>query len=115
MGCYVVTGNDTLPAVDVAKLLASSVHPPTPTGIKTVSVEMLSVVGSNTTTVTGNILYDSENIVIIHRSKSLQSGLATTKVWNWKGKDCRSGDVEERKIRELATRFGTAAVSSLKQ
>ena len=97
--------------MDVNKLLQSAVHSAVPEDWKTVSVEIFSVAGSNASNVSGNIFYDSENIVVIHRRKSLQSGLVTTNVWSWRGKDSKCGDAEERKIRELATRFGTTAVS----
>ncbi|KAF9222682.1 hypothetical protein BS17DRAFT_707889 [Gyrodon lividus] len=79
--------------------------------MRTISVEVMSVIQSSTTTVQHgtNIFYDTEVLVIVHRAKSYESGLVATKVWCWRGKECHYGEREEKKIGELARRYGTSA------
>ncbi|KAF9230886.1 hypothetical protein BU15DRAFT_91029 [Melanogaster broomeanus] len=71
----------------------------------------MSVIQSSTAPVQRdtNIFYDAEVIVIVHRAKSRESGLVATKVWCWRGKKCHYGEREEKKIGELARRYGTSA------
>jgi hypothetical protein len=57
-----------------------------------------------------HIFYDVEVLAIIHRSKSKLSGLINSTVWSWQGKNARLGDAEERKLSELAKRYGTSIV-----
>lgn len=58
-----------------------------------------------------SIFYDTEILAIIHRSKSLESGLVSTMVWIWQGKHSTLGEKEEHKLQELAKRYGTTPVS----
>lgn len=80
--------------------------------LRTVSVEVMSVVHTSAIPVQRDtsIFYDAEVLVIVHRAKSRESGLVATKVWCWKGKKCRFGGKEEKKVGELARRYGTSAV-----
>lgn len=80
--------------------------------LRTVSVEVMSVVHTNAIPVQRdtNVFYDGEVLVIVHRAKSRESGLVVTKVWCWKGRKCHFGEREERKVGELARRYGTLAV-----
>ncbi|KAF8556105.1 hypothetical protein OG21DRAFT_1409687 [Imleria badia] len=79
--------------------------------MRTVSVEVMSVVHTNLAPVQRdtNVFYDGEVLVIVHRAKSRESGLVATKVWCWKGRKCHFGEREERKVGELARRYGTSA------
>lgn len=104
-----------LPKVDVGALLKAE-HPTaefvSDSDLRTVSVEIMSVVHTSVVPVqrdTG-IFYDGEVLVIVHRAKSRESGLVATKVWCWKGKKCHFGEKEEKKVAELARRYGTSAV-----
>jgi len=86
---------------------------PVPEDAKTVSVEVVAIVGSNGTTLTKdeNIFYDSEVLAIVHRAKVPSSGLVDTYVWGWLGKRCQFGEAEEKKLQDLARRYGTTPVS----
>ncbi|KAG9316307.1 hypothetical protein JVU11DRAFT_2338 [Chiua virens] len=89
---------EPLPSVDVAALLQMERRAefvPNP-DLRTVSVEVI-------------MFYDAEVLVIVNRAKSRESGLVTTQVWCWKGKRCRFGEKEEKKVGELARRYGTSA------
>jgi hypothetical protein len=79
----------------------------------TISVDVMAVTGGAATTISNNahIFYDSEVLAIIYRSKSRSSGLVSTQVWGWRGKRSQIGEREERKLEELARRYGTALVS----
>ena len=57
-----------------------------------------------------HILYDSDVLAIIHRSKAKSSGLVSTKVWGWFGSRSQTGEKEERKLQELARRYNTSLV-----
>ncbi|KAG8213638.1 hypothetical protein J3R82DRAFT_10327 [Butyriboletus roseoflavus] len=104
---------EPLPKLDIAALLKMerpAEFVPNP-DLRTVSVEVMSVVHTNAVPVQRdiNICYDAEVLVIVHRAKSRESGLVATKVWCWKGKKCLFGEKEERKVGELARRYGTSA------
>jgi hypothetical protein len=81
--------------------------------IQTISVELLSIVGNAATVISesGGIFYDSEILAIVHRVKSKESGLASTSVWCWLGKQTRLGDREDKKLQDLSRRYGTRPVS----
>lgn len=81
--------------------------------VLTISVELLSIVGNAATVISepSNIFYDSEILAIVHRVKSKASGLASTSVWCWLGKQARLGDRDDKKLQELSRRYGTRAVS----
>jgi hypothetical protein len=57
-----------------------------------------------------SIFYDTEVLAIIRRSKSKSSGLAATTIWGWHGKNSHFGEKEERKLQDLAKRYGTSIV-----
>ncbi|KDR75771.1 hypothetical protein GALMADRAFT_226417 [Galerina marginata CBS 339.88] len=78
---------------------------------QSISVEVLVVTGTTATPLSKNldVFYDSEILAIIHRTKSKSSGLASTSIWCWLGRKSILGDREERKIHELAKRYGTNA------
>lgn len=103
-----------LPKLDVAALLKAE----RPTAfvpnldLRTVSVEVMSVVHTSVVPVQRDttVFYDGEVLVVVHRAKSRESGLVVTKVWCWKGKKCHFGEREEKKVAELARRYGTLAV-----
>lgn len=60
-----------------------------------------------------NIFYDSESLAIIHRYKSLPSGLVSTRLWMWIGTGTGSGDRRGKvgeKMEEFEQRFNTDAM-----
>lgn len=79
---------------------------------QTISVDVLAVVGNTASPVSRDthVFYDSEILAIIHRFKAQSSGLVSTHVWAWHGARCQIGEREERKLQELAKRYGTALV-----
>jgi len=56
------------------------------------------------------VFHDTEILAIVHRVKSKASGLASTSVWCWLGKQSSLRDREEKKLHELSKRYGTSAV-----
>lgn len=102
--------NESLPNVDVDALLkfVPTKFTPDP-NIHTISVEILSINNGTAIPVLRDthIFYDTEALVIVHRVKARDSGLASTKVWCWHGKQCRFGEREEKKADELARRYGS--------
>ncbi|KAF6760294.1 hypothetical protein DFP72DRAFT_1063353 [Ephemerocybe angulata] len=108
-----VHDNTPIPTVDLSIMLnrpvvVSSV----PVDAKTISVEVMSIVGSNSTTLTKDtsVFFESEALAIIHRFKDASSGLVDTYVWGWLGKKSQFGEAEEKKLHELARRYGTMPV-----
>jgi hypothetical protein len=79
---------------------------------ETISVDVMLLTGTTTTTISQSeaVFYDTELLVIIHRSKSWTTGLVSTAIWAWQGKQCTLGEKENRKLQELAKRYGTSAV-----
>jgi hypothetical protein len=108
--------NYAVPKIDVRPLL-KSIPKPTPAnpGITTVSVDVLSIVGSTPSAITSdtNVFYDTEVLAIIQRAKVKSSGLVDTKVWGWIGKDSGVGPKEEKALADLAKRYGTELVSGI--
>lgn len=88
--------------------------PQTTDDIQTISVELLSIIGSAAIVVSGSqgIFYDSEILAVVHRVKSKTSGLASTSIWCWLGKQTQLGDREDKKLQELSRRYGTSAVGA---
>ncbi|EAU91421.2 hypothetical protein CC1G_01910 [Coprinopsis cinerea okayama7 len=109
-----ITHNDLpLPQVDVSVMF----HPISPSSLippdsRTISVDVMSVSGTSTTTLTEDIaiFYDTEVLAVVHRSKSQPSGLVDTFVWCWLGKRSQYGEKEEKKVQEIARRYGTTAI-----
>lgn len=102
-----------VPKIDVRPLLKSIPKPAPPDpGVTTVSVDVLSIVGSASSTVNSdtNVFYDTEILAIIQRAKVKSSGLVDTKVWGWIGKDAKAGPKEEKALADLAKRYGTKLV-----
>ncbi|KAG9018855.1 hypothetical protein FRB90_008968 [Tulasnella sp. 427] len=81
-----------------------------PDDATTISVEVLVVSGNTTTPITTDlhIFYDVEVRAIVHRFKSKASGLVTTRVFGWRGRQAEVGAIEAKKLGDLATRFGTS-------
>lgn len=79
-----------------------------------VSVDVMVVSGNTASPVSrdAHIFYDSEILAIVYRTKSRSTGLASTIVWGWQGKGSQVGDREERKLQDLAKRYGTKLVST---
>jgi len=103
----------SLDNVKVSELLKSRPRPSSNADdIQTISVDVFSIIGNAATLISKSpdIFYDTEILAIVHRVKSGASGLATTTVWCWLGKHTCLGDREEKKLKELANRYGTSAV-----
>lgn len=80
---------------------------------QSISVDVMTITGYAAISLSQDqsIFYDTEILAIIHRSKLLESGLVSTMVWVWQGKHSTLGEKEERKLQELARRYGTTPVS----
>ncbi|KAF5370757.1 hypothetical protein D9758_001968 [Tetrapyrgos nigripes] len=80
--------------------------------LNTISVEVMSITGNSSTAISNpsHIFYDSELLSIIHRAKSKTNGLVTTDVWVWYGRNCLTGENEEKKLEDLAKRYRTSPV-----
>ncbi|KAF5317005.1 hypothetical protein D9611_003938 [Ephemerocybe angulata] len=108
-----VHDNTPIPTVDLSIMFNRPVVvSPVPVDAKTISVEVMSIVGSNSTTLTKDtsVFFESEALAIIHRFKDASSGLVDTYVWGWLGKKSQFGEAEEKKLHELARRYGTMPV-----
>lgn len=104
---------DELPrSVNIEALVESPNSSPVELKTKTISVDVILVAGTTTTIISQNqaIFYDAELLAIVHRSKSRTTNLVSTVVWAWRGKRCTLGEKEDRKLQELAKRYGTSAV-----
>lgn len=80
-----------------------------------VSVEVLSIENGVATEVARgvggfHIFYDAEVLAVVHRAKSRASGLVISRVWAWKGRNCAPGELDMRKLGDLAKRYGTELV-----
>ncbi|EGO00036.1 hypothetical protein SERLA73DRAFT_180416 [Serpula lacrymans var. lacrymans S7.3] len=76
-------------------------------------MEVMSVIGNTATVIQRDtdIFYDTEVLAVIQRLKSKESGLVTSTVWGWCGNKCHCGDREEKKLIDLAKRYGTSLVT----
>lgn len=105
--------NYAVPKIDVRSLL-KSIPKPTPTdpGVTTVSVDVLSIVGSSSGAISDdtNVFYDTEILAVIERAKVKSSGLVDTKIWGWIGKNAKVNSKEEKALMDLAKRYGTKLV-----
>lgn len=102
-----------VPKIDVRALLKSIPDPTSPDpGVTTVSVDVLSILGSTSSTISSDIsvFYDTEILAIIQRAKVKSSGLVDTSIWGWIGKDAMMGPKEEKALSDLAKRYGTKLV-----
>lgn len=105
--------NSVVPQIDVRPLLSSIPKlPPADPGVTTVSVDVLSIVGSASSAISSDtsVFYDTEILAIIRRAKVKSSGLVETGVWGWIGKDAKVGPKEEKALADLAKRYGTKLV-----
>ncbi|KAJ6625514.1 hypothetical protein B0H10DRAFT_613833 [Mycena sp. CBHHK59/15] len=103
--------DEPLPRVDVSALISETSTPGPDSDVQTIQVDVLAIAGSNASPLgLTHIFYDTEILAIIHRSKSRSSGLINSTVWSWKGKNGDLGSSEERKLAELAKRYGTSIV-----
>lgn len=113
-----VHDDQPLPMVDLSIMLNRSAEAPTspiPHDARTISVEVISIVGSCGTTVTKDtgVFYESEVLAVIHRFKVASSGLVDTYVWGWLGRKSQFAEAEEKKLHELARRYGTMPVGAV--
>ncbi|KAJ3852177.1 hypothetical protein EV368DRAFT_82784 [Lentinula lateritia] len=101
-----------LPNIDIDALLKSHQPSESNTNLATVSVEVIVISGNNATVLSRetDIFYDAEVLAIVHRSKSKSSGLVSTTIWGWLGKNCEPGDPEQNKLEELSKRYGTNVI-----
>jgi hypothetical protein len=78
----------------------------------TVSVDVMAISNGSATAITRDtdIFYDTEILAVIHRFKNKSTGLVSTTVWGWRGKRSVVGERDERKLNELAKRYGTVLV-----
>ncbi|KAF7321656.1 hypothetical protein MKEN_00686800 [Mycena kentingensis (nom. inval.)] len=101
--------DEPLPPVDVSpftRYIAPSLHES-----QTIQVDVLSIAGNTAFPLANtHVLYETEILAIVHRSKSSSTGLMNSTVWSWQGKHSSLGDSEERKLAELAKRYGTSIV-----
>ncbi|KAF8161209.1 hypothetical protein B0H34DRAFT_796031 [Crassisporium funariophilum] len=102
-----------LPDIDISGLLKPRLRawkrsPDT----QSVSVEVLIITGTTATPLSRflDVFYDSEILAIIDRTKSKSTGLVSTSIWCWLGKRSILGDREDKKVQELAKRYGTKAI-----
>ncbi|KAJ7072217.1 hypothetical protein C8F01DRAFT_1102975 [Mycena amicta] len=102
--------DEPLPRVDISPFARYTLPSPA-IDSQTIQVDVLSVSG-NTAFPLGNIhvFYETEILAIVHRSKSSATGLMNSTVWSWQGKATSLGESEERKLAELAKRYGTSVV-----
>ncbi|KAI0071645.1 hypothetical protein K474DRAFT_1668817 [Panus rudis PR-1116 ss-1] len=106
--------DEPLPKVDISTLLETQDLGYKPdTDAQTISVEVMSVVGNSANPVNTdpNVFYESEALVVVHRSKSKSSGLVATKVWSWTGKSAVVTEKEERRTQDLVRRYNTSLIT----
>ncbi|THH08146.1 hypothetical protein EW145_g2904, partial [Phellinidium pouzarii] len=108
--------DESVPPVNAAKIWDQRLpmYVPVP-DLRAISVEVLCIDGGSTVEIMRGtsgafMFYDTEIIAVVHRAKSRASGLVATKVWSWRGRRCEAGEREERKMLELAKRYGTALI-----
>ncbi|KAI5123911.1 hypothetical protein M0805_005727 [Coniferiporia weirii] len=114
-----VASTEALPVINAAKLWDAHLRAYGPDAdMHTVSVDVLCVDGASAVEITRDtggsgafVFYDSEVLAVVHRAKSRASGLVATKVWAWQGRRCAAGEQEEKKVLELAKRYGTTVVT----
>ena len=109
--------DEPLPKIDIVPLLnlTPSVYKPDLDAIP-ISVDVTSIIGSSATPVNkdSHVFYDTETLAVIHRLKAKSSGLVNTKVWAWRGSKAQAGEREEAKLQEIARRYNTQLVRTLK-
>ncbi|KAI0958231.1 hypothetical protein AcV7_004104 [Taiwanofungus camphoratus] len=111
---HIECADEPFPHVDFDALLKAEPAAFVPDAdAQTVSVDVMSIIGNTATSIMGSthVFYDTEILAVIHRAKARSTGLVSTKVWTWRGKHCTAGEREERKLQELARRYGTFLVT----
>lgn len=100
----------------VDSLLQQAPPPEVPASVA-ISTDVFNVTSAGTssllpllTTNAPPIVYDTELLVIVHRSKVVETKLVESKVWCWKGKAWEGGGEARGKVQELAKRYGVEAV-----
>ncbi|KZV97745.1 hypothetical protein EXIGLDRAFT_729858 [Exidia glandulosa HHB12029] len=80
--------------------------------IQPLSVEVFIISGSTSTPARKpeHVFYETETIAVVYRAKDQKSGLVSSKVWAWRGREAAAGEREEQKLAELAKRFGTGLI-----
>lgn len=107
-----------LPKINIDALLRA--HQPSTSNTiadaTTISVEVMIISGNNAIAISQDpeIFYDAEVLAVIHRSKSKSTGLVSTAVWGWFGKNSQVSELERSKLEELSKRYGTTLVSCFK-
>ncbi len=102
---------EPLPHPDVSLLATQPSTYVSDPSIRTISVDVMSILGNAATPIQESaVFYDTEIVVIIHRKKSTSSGLVATTVWAWQGKNSRLDEGEKSKLTEIASRYGTSYV-----
>ncbi|CCM06207.1 uncharacterized protein FIBRA_08451 [Fibroporia radiculosa] len=111
---YIDHSNDSPPPVDISELLTSSHESVISSAdVQTISVDVMCITGSTASSVSQylHVFYDTEVLAIVYRAKSRTTGLVDTTVWGWRGRRSNMGEREERKLGELARRYGTALIT----
>ncbi|KAL6308234.1 hypothetical protein BKA93DRAFT_766050 [Sparassis latifolia] len=111
---HIEHAQDAIPSVDLDALLNNWRMPSTEDGdLQPISVDVMSVIGNTATPIARDtyIFYDNDLLTVVYRAKVRSSGLVSTKVWAWRGKHCVVGEREERKLQELARRYGTSPIT----
>ncbi|KAJ7091265.1 hypothetical protein C8R44DRAFT_891662 [Mycena epipterygia] len=103
--------DEPLPRVDISPLIREYSAPNPSLDLQTIQVDVMAIAGSTAFPLgLTHIFYETEILAIIHRSKSNSTGLINSTVWSWQGKSGSLGSSEERKLAELAKRYGTSIV-----
>ncbi|KAF9066151.1 hypothetical protein BDP27DRAFT_1331038 [Rhodocollybia butyracea] len=102
-----------LPNINIDALLKSHLPSSSRTDLITVSVEVITIFGNSATILSRDIdvFYDEEVLAIVHRSKSKTSGLVSTTVHAWFGKNSKVGEIEQGKLEELSKRYRTPLIT----
>lgn len=102
-----------LPAFNLNAIHASATTFRPDESVQTLSVEVFIISGSTSTPARKpeHVFYETETIAVVYRAKAQKTGLVSSKVWAWRGREANAGEREEQKLAELAKRFGTALVS----
>src|SRR5258706_12323753 len=98
---------------NLTALLASRPAAPKPSQ-GTISVESFAISGSASTLIDSepHIFYDGDIVTVVHRAKGKASDLVTTTGWGWEGRRSQCSEKEQKKLNEVASRFGTKLVNA---
>ncbi|KAJ7594408.1 hypothetical protein C8J56DRAFT_926702 [Mycena floridula] len=110
---HIPLDDEPLPSVDIKYLLNSVVQNAKPDpDVHSISVEVISITPNANVTVStdSNVFHDTERLAIVHRTKSKSKGLVATTVWGWRGKQSLGGEKEDRKLQDIARRYGCVLI-----